>query len=124
MFAIVVFSGCADTSDDHSSPALRAARLLVHNDTGKQPSLTDPTVIAVARHVASLDRKCRGSAAEVYGSVDFASTDLATNGIHQTRRDLAARLDKNITGFPANFDCQGFVAAYLITREQDHSLKP
>lgn len=68
-------------------------------------------------HVRSLDEKCRGSEAEIGGSIDFAATDLAKHGIDRTRSSLAAELDKSIEGFEPNFDCQGFVAAYLVTEE-------
>lgn len=67
--------------------------------------------------LSSLDRKRGGTEAQVAGFIDFAATDLAKYGIHQTRSSLAAQLDKSIHGFPAEFDCQGFVAAYLVVRE-------
>jgi hypothetical protein len=125
----LALTGCADsgggttTGSSAPSPSRLAdaqvvAQKLADNQTESDLGPNDPLVRQISKHVASLDKKCRGTVAEVGGSIDFASTDLAKHGINESRASIAARLDRNIKGFDPNFDCQGFVAAYLILREK------
>jgi len=100
------------------APPSAAAQKLAEDEAGKHLSASDPLVLGIARHLSSLDAKCRGSDVTVAGAIDFASQDLAKNGIDQSRSSYAAELDKNIKGFPPNFDCAGFVAADLVLREK------
>ena len=124
--SILLLLGCAScggsssqgvTSSMTASPAISAAQKLAENQTGKSLSTTAPLVRQIAQHLTSLHTRCRGSTTQVAGYIDFASTDLAKHGIRQSRSALAALFDHKTRHLGPQFDCQGFVAAYLVVEE-------
>jgi hypothetical protein len=109
--------GSSTKAGGTSKPRPTAAQYLAQHDAGRSVAESSQATRRIAEHLKSLDAKCRGSEVEVAGAVDFAASDLAKHGIHRSRATLIADFDHNIHGFPANFDCVGFVTAYLVLTE-------
>ena len=108
VLALVVFAaGCGDDdeSDSVDSAAVEPAQKLVELDTGPPPAADDPDVQRVARHLASLDKKCGGSVTDAAQSVDFSARLLETEGVEESRVSLVARFDREVKGSKSRSGC-------------------
>jgi hypothetical protein len=71
-----------------------------------------------ASQLDSLSPRCRESRDDLAGSLKATRQILAQDGYPESLASVADGVDASVPASVTGFDCQGAMAAYVVTREQ------